>query len=119
MGSDECGFESMGVTSVKPRVGAPQDNAMQPQLNDPKVGGRVKVAVDEDVLKVAQFMVAQHNKKGANLVLGGVQEAETQIMNGVHYHLKLQITDYNNDDNGATSMQFSARRDHEDQLYML
>jgi hypothetical protein len=68
-------------------------------------------------MQVAQFLVDELNKKDSNKVkvLVEVEEAETQIVNGIKYYLKLKLADNRN---GMETVQLSATRGVKNNLYI-
>ena len=61
------------------------------------VGGYSKTTVDDaQVIAAAEFAVAEESKKGPKINLKSITTAETQVVAGTNYHLRILV-----DDNGT------------------
>jgi hypothetical protein len=61
------------------------------------VGGYSKTTVDDaQVIAAAEFAVAEESKKGTKFVLKSITAAETQVVAGTNYKLRILV-----DDNGT------------------
>ncbi len=60
-------------------------------------GGYAAASVgDENVVAAAQFAVSEESKKGNLLTLVSVDAAETQVVAGMNYRLRLTVKDSGN-----------------------
>jgi hypothetical protein len=130
-GVDLCGIESRRVTAGIPKVGknveiAKDINFKLSKVDDSVVldGAKTKVAVDDEILEIARFSLAEmQNKKVDNApdAFYGVEEAFAQVTNGITYHLKLSVGHGTNDSDfdgvtPPTSLDVVVHRSAHDQL---
>ena len=75
----------------RPPVPEAADDTAQ---NDTVVGGYTKAPVESaDVIAAAKFAIAEESKKGSVLALGSIDSAESQVVAGMNFRLRLTVND--------------------------
>jgi hypothetical protein len=102
-GADLCQIESRRVTAGVPKIGKDQINSKPSRVDTLVIdGGKIKVAVDQEILEIAKYSLAEMQQKklpNAPSAFFGVEEAYAQVTNGITYHLKLSVGNGRTDNN--------------------
>jgi len=103
-GVDLLAIESRRVTAGIPRKIGDKVTIIPPPVTSLVIdGGKIKIPIDEEIIEIAKFSLAEMQQKkvpNAPSAFFGVEEAYSQVTNGVTYHLKLTV--------GNTSNSFDA-----------
>jgi len=106
-GEDLASIESRRVSAGVPKLDG-KVSVKPPRVDSLVIdGGKVKIPVDDEIIEIAKFSLAEMNKKKTRntpTAFYGVEEAYSQITNGVTYHLKLSVGNAsNNNFDGVTA----------------
>jgi hypothetical protein len=86
-------FESRRVSAGKPKVDGESKTKVELYDYEPVIDGApTKIAVNEEIIEIAKYSLAQMHRKrmpNAPKEFYGVEEAYTQVTNGITYHLTL------------------------------
>jgi len=104
-GINTATIESRRVTAGRPKVSEFQTHSTHATPVDNLVidGGLQKIAVNDEIIEFAKFSLSAANESGKQVQeFFGVEQAYSQVTNGVTYHLKLSVVK-----TGANSASFA------------
>ncbi|KAL0480414.1 cathepsin B-like cysteine protease [Acrasis kona] len=116
-GINTATIESRRVTAGRPKSNEFQAHShhVSPVDNIVIDGGFNKVPVDAEILEIAKFSLSDMHNNGTPVdTFFGVEEAFTQVTNGISYHLKLSVVKPN--ENGPSSVNVVVNRSPLDKL---
>jgi len=119
-GINDATIESRRVTAGRPKVSEFQAHSTHATPVDNTIidGGLQKIAVDDQVIEFAKFSLSAANDSGKQVQeFLGVDEAYSQVTNGITYHLKLSTV--KSGANGPSSSNVVVHRSPLDKLTLV